>query len=110
MLGYIAGIIAIVMVYVVVNHIENLDKKSKIFTVFSIILIVLSLILFEKHNDNNREKLNNVLNSFEQNKTVHCGDINVSKGTFTYSSGGHSFLGKSNSKYDRKILDAYHCK
>lgn len=110
-MAYVYLFIAVAAFYAAIHRFTELQTKQKLLGSAVFFALVLAIVWFETHNDNQRDKVHQLVFAFEHNKTLVCQeDVLVNKENFNYSIGGHSFLGRANTSVKGLIIPISTCK
>ncbi len=108
-MGYIFGLILLLLLFVVLHFFTELTLKEKI-GVFSVLgLLILGAYLYNQQSEDRRIHLEKVLLDFSHGKTISCKDMDVNNTQFAYSSGTQTFLGLKNSEMSGRIISLEQC-
>lgn len=101
--------LAILIIFV--SQKDTLDKSVKIYIIASLVLVVVLGWAYTFYNQRNAKNDREIINAYEQGKTLICGDYKVNNKNFIYVSGTLSFIAKENRK-DLKgvVLDISTCR
>ncbi|MCF6173084.1 MAG: hypothetical protein L3J44_04785 [Campylobacteraceae bacterium] len=89
---------------------NSVSKSVKIYMIVALVLIFLIGWLFTVYNQKNAQRDTEIINAFEQGKTLVCQSYKVNSNDFIFVSGTLSFVAKQ-SKKDLKgvIIDISTC-
>jgi len=102
-------ILAILLIFVSKN--ESLTRSLKIYIILSLVLIFFAGWIYTLYNQRTAQSEREIINAYEQGKTIICGDYKVDSNSFVFVSGTLSFVAKENRK-DLKgvVVDISTCK
>ncbi len=102
-------ILAVLLIFV--SKKESLTTSVKIYIILSLVLIFFAGWLYTLYNQKTAQNEREIINAYEQGKTITCGDYKVSSNNFIFVSGTLSFVAKENRK-DLKgvVVDISTCK
>lgn len=102
-------ILAILLIFV--SKKESLTTNLKIYIIISLVLIFFAGWVYTRYNQRTAENEREIINAYEQGKTIICGDYKVNSNDFIFVSGTLSFVAKENRK-DLKgvVVDISTCK
>ncbi|MFC2074198.1 hypothetical protein ACFLR3_03000 [Campylobacterota bacterium] len=108
-MAYLAGIVLLILLFVVLHHFTELTLKEKIGVTVFLSLFIFGAYLFNKGNEARRLHLEKVLLDFTHDKTIVCDGTEVHNSEFSYSSGTQTFLGKKESAQNGRIISLDLC-
>jgi len=108
-MAYIAGLVIVIIFFIVLHYFTELSKSQKIIATFVILAIILFAIFYNTNNSAQREKMMNVITSFKQGKNITCNDIQINNKNYTLSIGTFTFIGKENTPNYGKMISASDC-
>ncbi len=102
-------ILAVLLIFV--SKKESLTTSVKIYIILSLVLIFLAGWLYTLYNQKTAQNEREIINAYEQGKTITCGDYKVNSNSFIFVSGTLSFVAKEDRK-DLKgvVVDISTCK
>ena len=102
-------ILAILLIFV--SKKDSLTTSLKIYIILSLLLIFFAGWIYTFYNQRTARSEREIINAYEQGKTVICGDYKVNSNSFIFVSGTLSFVAKENRK-DLKgvVVDISTCK
>ena len=108
-MAYLAGIVLLILLFVVLHHFTELTLKEKIGVTVFLALFVLGAYLFNQSSESRRLHLETVLLDFTHGESIMCEGLDVNNSEFSYSSGTQTFLGKKESKMFGRIISLDQC-
>ena len=110
-MAYVYLFIAVAAFYAAIHRFTKLQTKQKLLGSAVFFVIVLAIVWFETHNDNQRDKVHQLVFAYEHGQILVCQETQeVHKDLFNYSVGGHSFLGKAKTSVKGLIIPISTCK
>lgn len=109
-MGYIFGLLIVVLLFLAMNYFTELDKKQKLIITVILLAVIGFGIFYNKYNEAQSQKMLECVLKFNQNKTIVCNGIDVNKTNFTLSIGTYTFIGKENTKYFEQMISATSCR
>ena len=102
-------ILAILLIFV--SKKESLTNSIKVYIISSFVLIFFAGWLYTFYNQKIAHNEREIINAFEQGKTITCGDYKINSNSFIFVSGTLSFVARENIK-DLKgvVVDISTCK
>jgi len=102
-------IVAILLIFV--SKKESLTNSIKIYIILSFLLIFFAGWIYTFYNQKTAQNEREIINAYEQGKTIICRDYKVNNNNFIFISGTLSFIAKENIK-DLKgvVVDISTCK
>lgn len=102
-------ILAVLLVFV--SKKDSLAKTTKIYIIVSLVLVFAVGWLFTMYNQNVAKHDREIVNAYEQGKTLTCGNYKVDKKSFIFVSGTLSFVAKEDKKELKGVvIDISTCK
>ncbi len=108
-MAYLAGIVLLILLFVVLHHFTELTLKQKAGVSVLLSLLILSAYLFNQNSEERRIHLEKVLLDFTHGKTIVCEASEVNNSEYSYSSGTQTFLGKKESESFGRIISLDQC-
>jgi hypothetical protein len=107
--GYIYALVVVALVFVILHYFTELSHKQKI--AFSTVLssFVLFAYMYNSYKKHEQEKMLQIVITYKQGKTIHCGKYDVNATNFSLSTGTYTFIGKENTPYYAVMVSAYNC-
>ncbi len=102
-------ILAVLLIFV--SKKESLTNSVKVYIILSLVLIFLAGWVYTFYNQKTAQNEREIINAYEQGKTIKCGNYKVNNNSFIFVSGTLSFVAKENIK-DLKgvVIDISTCK
>lgn len=109
-MSYFIPLVIVFLLFLILHYFTELDTKQKIQTLVTVAIISILAVLYNNYTNVQRDRVLEVINSFNQGKSILCEDIEVSKDNFTLSVGTYTFIGKKDSSFNGKMISASKCK
>lgn len=107
---YLIPLVIITLLFLILHYFTELTQKQKAITMGVVVMISILASLYNYYSNQERDRVLEAINSFNQNKTLICDDIEVNNQNFTLSVGTYTFIGKKDSEHSGKMISAYKCK
>ncbi len=102
-------ILAILVIFV--SKKESLSNRTKIYIVVSLSVVIVAGWLYTTYNQKTALNEREIINAFEQGKTLTCGNQKVNNTNFIFVSGTLSFVAKESAKELKGVvIDISICK
>jgi formate hydrogenlyase subunit 3/multisubunit Na+/H+ antiporter MnhD subunit len=102
-------VLAVLLIFV--SKKDSLAKTTKIYIIISLVLVLVAGWLFTLYNQNTAKNGREILNAYEQGKTITCDNYKVDINSFIFISGTLSFVAKEDNKeYKGVVIDISTCK
>ncbi len=108
-MGYIAVIIAVVLLFFFFRYFIKLEHRQKIAINTGLLVLVLFAYLYNQYKAKEQEKMLDIVVKYKQGKTIKCGKYDVNSTYFSLSTGTYTFIGKQNTPYYAVMISAYEC-
>lgn len=108
-MAYIFGLVVVGFFFLALHYFTELKRSQKIVVTGVVLFIVLFAIAFNKYNDAKTQKMLDAVLKFNQDKTIVCEGVEVSKKNFTLSIGTYTFIGKENTPNYGQMISASKC-
>lgn len=108
-MAYIIGIIVVALFFIALHFLTDLNKVQKLVVAGVLLAIISGAITFNAYGDRERENMLNVVLKYNQNKTVHCGAIEVNSTNYSLSIGTYTFIGKENTPNFNQMISVIEC-
>jgi len=109
-MAYIAGLVIVGLFFLSLHYFTELEKKQKILVTSIILLIITGAIAYNNYSNAQRQKMLDAVLKFNQDKTIECNGIKVSKENYTLSIGTYTFIGKKNTPHYAEMISASSCR
>jgi hypothetical protein len=109
-MGYIVGLIILVLLFTVMHFFTEINAKQKIITIVIFASFILGAYLFNQNTETRRVHLQEVLIEFTNGKEILCEDMKVNNSLFSYSSGTQTFIGLKDKKMNGRLISLDKCK
>jgi len=107
--AYILGLVVVGLFFLALHYFTELTRFQKAVVTSVVLFLVLFAIAFNKYNDVQTQKMMDAVLKFNQDKTITCNGIEVSKKDFTLSIGTYTFIGKENTPNYGQMISASKC-
>lgn len=108
-MAYIFGLAVVGLFFLALHYFTELTRFQKAVVTGVLLFIVLFAIAFNKYNNAKTQKILDAVLKYNQDKTIVCEDVEVSKENFTLSIGTYTFIGKENTPYYGQMISASKC-
>ena len=108
-MGYIFGLVIVAIFFAVLHYYTELSKSQKIGVTAIVTAVIMFAVAFNSYSDAQNQKLLAITTKFQQNKTVKCEGIDVNSTNFTLSVGTFTFIGKKETPYYGRMINASAC-
>jgi len=102
------GIVA--LIFALMHYFTELSGRQKGFISLLVALAVSGAIAYNISSDRERAQITQIELSYQQGKTILCGDVEVNASEFTYSEGTQSFVGNKGTSHYQQIFNARECR
>jgi hypothetical protein len=109
-MAYIFAFIVIGLLITMLHYFTELTKWEKMSVAAVLVFIVSSAIAYNSYSNAQTQKMLHAVTKFNQNKTIHCVDVDVNSTNFTLSIGTYTFIGKKNTPYFGQMVSASQCR
>lgn len=109
-MAYIAGLIITGLFFLTLHYFTELTKGQKITITIVILALVLSAAAFNSYSNAQSQKMLEVVMKFNQHKDIECEGITLNDKNFTLSIGTYTFIGKQDTPYYNRMVNASTCK
>jgi len=107
--AYLLGLLIVGLFFGVMHFFTELNTRQKTTATLLVLLFVMGAIFYNLLQSAKADHVRKVMRHFNQGKSVHCGDINVTKSNFSLSIGTQIFIGKTESPHAGKMIQASGC-
>lgn len=108
-MAYIIGFVVVVLFFVALHYLTELNKSQKIITSTIVFLIISAAIAYNTYTDKQRETMLNVVLKYNQNKTVNCNGTDVNNTNYTLSIGTYTFIGMKDTPVYSQMISVSEC-
>ncbi len=108
-MGYLYALILIALLFILLHYFTELTHTQKILFSGILVSFVLFAYLYNSYKAKEQQKMYDIVIRYKQGKTIHCGNYDVNKSTFSLSTGTFTFIGKENTPYYSVMISAYDC-
>ncbi|MDX9814227.1 MAG: hypothetical protein WC144_05970 [Sulfurimonas sp.] len=107
---YLIPLIILLLVFLILHYFTELTQKQKLLTLLTLGVISIFASYYNYYSNTQRDRVLEVINSFNQGKSVTCDDIEITKENFTLSIGTYTFIGKKDGEFSGQMISASRCK
>jgi len=106
----IGALIAFILIVAFLDE-KRLSKRAKIIVISILFAGLIGGFIYEQNNSTKYSKRENLINKFNQNIDIICGDVIVNKSEFEFANTTSTFIGKKSSqKYQNLVISLKDCK
>ncbi len=104
-------LLLLAVLVIIVSKKESLSNSTKISIIVSLTLVIVAGWLYTVYNQKSAQNDRDIINAYEQGKTLNCGDYEVNNKNFIFVSGTLSFVAKESVKELKGVVvDISTCK
>jgi uncharacterized protein YacL len=107
--GYLLGLVVAFLLFLSLYYFSEIAIKQKVMIVFGFLFLVFGAVAFNSYSESQRIKMMNVVNKFNQHKSIKCGLVEVNSSKYTLSIGTYTFIGKKGTDVDAQMISASSC-
>ena len=108
-MAYIVSFVLLIGLFYILHYFTELTKMHKISITTALFVIIYGAIAYNTYQNNQRQKLLNIVTKYKQGKTIQCKDREVNAATYSLSIGTYTFIGKKNTPHYAEMISATDC-
>ena len=108
-MAYILGLVIVALFFGVMHFFTELDVKQKMTATVLVLVFIMGALLYNNLQNSNAEHVRDVMLRYNQGENLRCGDLDVTKITFSLSVGTQTFIGRQESTHAGKMVAASEC-
>ena len=109
-MAYIVSFFALITLFYVMHYFTELTRTHKISITAVLFFLIYSAIAYNTYQNERSQKLLDIVTRYNQGKTLHCTERNVTNATYSLSVGTYTFIGKKETPHYGEMIDASTCK
>ena len=91
-------LLLLAILVIIVSKKESLPNTTKVYIIISLLLVVVAGWAYTEYNQKTAQSDTDIINAYEQGKTIKCGNYKVNSDNFVFVSGTLSFVAKESVK------------
>jgi len=107
--AYIVSFVLLVALFYILHYFTELTKMHKISITTILFIIIYSAIAYNTYQQEQSQKLLDIVTRYKQGKTITCNSRDVNAATYSLSIGTYTFIGKENTPHYAEMISATDC-
>ena len=108
-MAYLFGLLIVALFFGVMHFFTELNVKQKLVATLLVLAFVMGALFYNNLQNNDAEHVRDVMLRYNQDQTLQCRDLTVSKADFSLSVGTQTFIGRPQSIHAGKMVTASEC-
>ena len=108
-MAYIVSFVLLVALFYILHYFTELTKMHKISITTILFIIIYSAIAYNTYQQEQSQKLLDIVTRYKQGKTITCNSRDVNAATYSLSIGTYTFIGKENTPHYAEMISATDC-
>ncbi|SFV64920.1 hypothetical protein MNB_SM-5-1180 [hydrothermal vent metagenome] len=108
-MAYIVSFFLLAGLFYILHYFTELTRMHKISITTALFITIYSAIAYNTYQNNQSQKLLNIVTKYKQGKTIKCNDRDVNATTYSLSIGTYTFIGKKNTPHYAEMIHATDC-
>lgn len=108
-MAYLFGLLVVALFFGVMHFFTELNVKQKLVATLLFLAFVMGALFYNTLQNNNAAHVRDVMLRYNQEQTLQCSGLEVSKADFSLSVGTQTFIGRPESRHAGKMVTASEC-
>lgn len=108
-MAYIFGLVVVALFFLSMHYFTELNKKQKTIITSFILVLILGAIAFNISSSKKRARMMQIVNSYNQDKTIDCNGITINSKLYDLSTGTYTFIGRKDTPNYGQMISASSC-
>lgn len=108
-MAYIFGLVIVALFFGVMHFYTELNVKQKLTSTIVVAAVITGALFFNMMQSAKAEHVRDVMLRYNQGQNLICGELDVTKTSFSLSVGTQTFIGRQESSHAGKMVAASEC-